>query len=50
MTILLWCKKIIEFSKNEEIYQLSSIKGRRKVEEHFQQKDLAKKTISLYVS
>ena len=45
-----WCKKIIEFSKNDEIYQLSSIKGRRKVEELFQQKDLAKKTISLYVS
>ena len=45
-----WCKKIIEFSKNEDIYQLSSIKGRRKVEEFFQQKDLAKKTISLYVS
>ena len=45
-----WCKKIIEFSKNDEIYQLSSFKGRRNVEELFQQKDLAKKTISLYVS
>lgn len=45
-----WCKKIIEFSKNKEIYQLSSIEGRRTVEKHFQQEDLAKKTISLYVS
>ena len=45
-----WCKKIIEFSNNEEIYRLSSIEGRRKIEEHFQQEDLAKKTISLYVS